>query len=516
VFLGIDCSTQSLSAILIDDRKIVYEKSLNYERTFPQYKTNHGFLRTASQVHSPPLMWIEALDRLFQDMRSEDVPLHRILAISGSAQQHGSVYLNDSFSSRLLDHTNTLKENLEHAFSRKTAPIWMDSSTTNECEEIRQALGGKQAALEMTGSDIFERFTGPQIRRFYKTEPEQYQKTTSIALVSSFMASLLSGCIAPIDFGDGSGMSLMDIRKKGWHPKAIEATAPHLLKKLPPLAESSKVIGPVNPYFVKRYALNPEALSLVWTGDNPSSLIGLGLIEEGIVGASLGTSFTYFGALKSFHVDPAGEGHLFVSPTGDYMPLNCFLNGALAIERMRKHYQIDWAEFDKAILKAKPASGILLPYFEPEIIPKVLNPSVQRIGLDEKDVPANCRSLVEGQLLSMRLHSKWMGLKPKVIYATGGVSHDGPILQILADVMNCTVYQSAVAKSTALGAALRAASGYYSSKGHPRSWKETVAGFTDPIPSSRLEPDPKNVQIYNRWIEKYAACERDYLKNLSQ
>ncbi len=135
----------------------------------------------------------------------------------------------------------------------------MDSSTAKECAEIRKKLGGIKFTASRTGSDTFERFTGPQIRKFYKTEPKAYEKTAHIALVSSFMASLLAGKIAPIDFGDGAGMNLMDIRRKNWNHDALKATAPGLTVKLPPLAASGQVIGPVSPYFVQKYGLNPEA-----------------------------------------------------------------------------------------------------------------------------------------------------------------------------------------------------------------------------------------------------------------
>ena len=50
----------------------------------------------------------------------------------------------------------------------------MDSSTAAECAEIRKKLGGIKSTASRTGSDTFERFTGPQIRKFYKTEPEAY------------------------------------------------------------------------------------------------------------------------------------------------------------------------------------------------------------------------------------------------------------------------------------------------------------------------------------------------------
>ena len=59
-------------------------------------------------------------------------------------------------------------------------------------------------------------------------------------------------------------MNLMDIRKKVWSSRTLAATAPGLQKKLPPLAAPWKVIGPVSPYFVKKYGLNPEASAIVW------------------------------------------------------------------------------------------------------------------------------------------------------------------------------------------------------------------------------------------------------------
>ncbi len=498
IFLGLDCSTQSLSAVLIDfdAKKTIYEKQLIFEKEFPQYHTKNGTLKDGHVVHSPPLMWVEALIRLFQEMGKE-ADLGSVLAVSGSAQQHGSVYLNETFPAAL----KTMR--LEHAFSRKTAPIWMDSSTSKECEEIRQAMGGLSAVIEATGSNTFERFTGPQIRKFYKTEAENYKKTHSIGLVSSFLASLMSGKPAPIDTGDGSGMNLMDIRKKEWHPKAIEATAPGLLEKLPALAPSTVVVGKINPYF-HQFGLNPNALSLVWTGDNPSSLVGLGLIEEGIIGVSLGTSFTYFGPLKHCHTDPKGEGNLFVSPTGDYMTLNCFLNGALAIQKMREMYGIDWPTFNRHLEMTPPGNNgaLLLPYFDPEIIPKVFHPKLHRLHLDEKDAPANCRALIEAQMMSMRIHAGWMKLKPKTIYATGGVSHNLPILQILADVFNCKVFRNDISKSTALGAALKAAYSYFGNK----SWKEIVEGFTDPVPGAM--PHPESAAIYDALVQKYADFEQ--------
>jgi xylulokinase len=452
-------------------------------------------------------------------MKKDGVALGEILAVSGSGQQHGSVYLNNRAAAALanLNPQKTLAENLRGVFSRPTSPIWMDSSTAAECAEIREKLGGVKATAQKTGSDAFERFTGPQIRRFYKTEPGAYAQTTGIALVSSFMASLLAGKIAPMDYGDGAGMNLMDIQKKAWHPKALEATAPNLRKKLPRLAESWHFVGSVSPYFVKKYGLNPRAQTFAWSGDNPCSVIGLGLIKSGMVAISLGTSDTYFGSMKHCQTDAHGEGHVFGSPTGDYMTLICFKNGSLAREKIRDAYGIkDWKKFGAALTATKPGGngGILLPWFEAEIVPRVNKPGIHRFDLDAKDAAANCRAIVEAQMMSMRLHSQWMKVAPDCIYATGGASDNVPLLQVMADVMNCRVLRIEVAKSAALGAALRAAHGWLVHNGQKPKWEKIVSGFTKPIPGSEIRPNPKAAKVYDRLIKKYAACEREALKKI--
>jgi len=520
LFLGLDSSTQSLSAVVIelDTRKVIYEKSLNFDQALPEYKTKNGVLHSRDPLvkHSSPLLWAAALDLIFAGMKKDRVALGDILAVSGSGQQHGSVYLNEQAPAVLagLNPQKSLVENLAGVFARKTSPIWMDSSTTAECAEIRKKLGGIKYTASRTGSDAFERFTGPQIRKFYKTEPKAYEKTAHIALVSSFMASLLAGKIAPIDFGDGAGMNLMDIRRKVWDMDALKATAPNLKKKLPLLASSGYAIGPVSAYFVQKYGLNAEALATVWTGDNPASVIGLGLIKPGQAAISLGTSDTFFGTMEKCLTDESGEGHVFGSPAGGYMTLICFKNGSLAREKIRELYKIaDWKNFGEFVASTKPGNdgGILLPWFEAEIVPRVHQPGIRRFDLDEKNAAANCRAVFEAQALSMRLHSQWMGVAPDKIFATGGASNDRALLQVLADVMNCRVLRIEVSKSAALGAALQAAYGWLTVADKNPKWDKLVAGFCQPIPGSEIRPDKKAAKIYDALLEKYAACECEAL-----
>ena len=524
LFLGLDSSTQSLSAVVIDldARKVIYEKSLSFDRSLPHYKTQNGVLPSRDPLvkHSAPLMWAEALDLLFAQMKRDGVALGKILAVSGSGQQHGSVYFNERIITALenLDSKKSLVENLHGVFACKTSPIWMDSSTAAECAEIRKKLGGIKYTASRTGSDAFERFTGPQIRKFFKTEPDAYKKTFSIALVSSFLASLLAGKIAPIDFGDGAGMNLMDIRNKVWSMEALKATAPSLKLKLPPLAPSGWVIGKVSNYFVQKFGLNPETLATTWTGDNPASVIGLGLIKPGQIAVSLGTSDTFFGTMEKCQTDENGEGHVFGSPAGGYMTLICFKNGSLAREKIRELYGIkNWDEFGKLVAQTKPGNdgGILLPWFDAEIVPRVNKPGIHRFNLDAKNAAANCRAIFEAQMMSMRLHSQWMNVSPEKIFATGGASNDVALLQVMADVMNCRVERIEIFKSAALGAALQAAHGFLIATGKNPRWEKLAAGFTSPVPGSEIRPDKKAVKIYGQLIEKYARCEDEALDELN-
>jgi xylulokinase len=515
LYLGLDSSTQSLSAVVIDlaAREVVLDTSINFDERLPQFACENGVLPSDDPqvAHSDPLLWLAALDLLLEELPDHGIDLSQITAVAGSGQQHGSVYLKENAADvlRSLDPLRALAPQLKETLSRPTAPIWMDSSTSRQCDEIEQAIGGPLEVAELTGSSCFERFTGPQIRKFHQTEGERYEQTAVIHLVSSFMASVLAGRHAPIDHGDAAGMNLMDIRKKEWSPRMLEATAHGLAEKLPPLAPSDTVIGSISPYFVEKYGFAPTCQAAAWSGDNPNSLIGVGLIQPGKVCISLGTSDTYFGFMPEPHISTEGEGHVFGSPTGDYMSLICFLNGSLSREKVREACGYSWDEFSEALRNTEPGNGgrVMLPYFAPEIVPTVLEPEVHRFWLDEGDAAANCRAVVEAQMASMAIHSRWMEVETRTIYATGGASANREILEIMANVHDADVYQFETGNSAALGAALRAAHAERKARGEEMPWDQVVAGFTDTVEESRVQPDPEAVEVYREFCALYKACE---------
>jgi len=523
LYLGLDSSTQSLTAIVLDvdggRTEVVFESSLQFDEALPQYGTRHGVLPRSDPAVavSSPLLWADALDVMMARIAAGGLDLRRLEAIAGSAQQHGSVYLNAGAASLLaqLDPGRRPSAQLASALSRLVAPIWMDSSTSAECTEIAAAVGGSTTLAEHTGSRAFERFTGPQVRKFFKTDPAAYAATARIHLVSSFLASLLAGHDAPIDPGDASGTNLMDLAEAKWWPAALEATAPLLGSKLPRIAPSWTIAGTLSPYWQRRHRL-PAARVVSWSGDNPCSLIGTGLVREGVAAISLGTSDTIFGLMHAPRIDRTLTGHVFGAPTGDYMGLTCFTNGSLARERVRDMFGLTWSGFSQVLAATPPGNHgrVLLPWFDPEITPPVLTAGVRRYGLAEDDGPGHVRGVVEGQMLSIARHSRWMGVAFNEIRATGGAAANRAILQVMADVFGADVQRFAVGNSACLGAALRARHAHAVAAGDDVSWDDIVR---DVVPTAdRVKPDPSRHAIYQELMQVHAACEADAVDQVNR
>jgi xylulokinase len=365
----------------------------------------------------------------------------------------------------------------------------------------------------LTGSRAFERFSGPQIRKFFEEQPAAYAATARIHLVSSFLASLLAGRHAPIDPGDGAGMNLMDVRALRWSAAALDATAPGLAAKLPPIAPSWSDVGPLAPYWRARYGF-PAARTIAWSGDNPCSLVGTGIVTEDTLGVSLGTSDTVFGWTPEPRVSHGGGAHVFGSPAGGYMRLVCFRNGSLARERIRETFGLDWTAFSEA-LRDTPAGnrgGLLLPWFEPEITPRVERAGARRVDLDPADAPANVRGVVEAQMMAMANH--WTtpgGRRLRRIRATGGASANREILQVMADVFGADVYQLEVGNSAALGAALRAWHADRAAANDPIGWDDVLKRLVEPVASSRLRSRPDAHARYEGLMREHAAREAEAL-----
>ena len=157
MFIGVDCSTQSVKLQLIDERQNkVHEVVVEYDKELPHYATVNGVIRhvrpttTADNIEhisTPTLLFVEALEVAMAKLAQAGANLSRVKAISGSGQQHGSVWWRTGSSQTLAKlHKSTapgaapLVDLFKDSFALPLSPIWMDNSTSVECEEITAGL----------------------------------------------------------------------------------------------------------------------------------------------------------------------------------------------------------------------------------------------------------------------------------------------------------------------------------------------------------------------------------------
>lgn len=534
LFLGLDLSTQQLKALLIDETAaVVHNFAVEYDKDLPHYGTTNGAVHgpTDGQVTSPVAMWVEALDLILQRMRDAGIDFSRIRAVSGAGQQHGSVYWSSSAADALvsLDPSKSLLSQLNpNAFSIHDSPIWQDSSTTLECRELEQAIGGPQALADLTGSRAYERFTGTQIKKIRKERPGDYEATSRISLVSSFLPSLFLGVIAPIEASDASGMNLMDVASCRWDESLLrECGGPDLREKIgPEPVLGGVVLGKVASWWVDRWGFEPDCLVTSFTGDNPATMVALSTPGDAVL--SLGTSTTFLLAISPSNTPPARftTSHLLAHPTSAdaYIAMLCYKNGALAREKVRNEYAGgDWARFNEMATATPPGNngfwGLYFPL--PEIIPPNVVGNFYFETQDGTATPtqvralpemAHPRAILESQLLSIRarvtaiLHQDAPRLRRLVL--TGGASTNPTIRQLSADLFGIPAYVAEdTSEAAATGGALLAQYAWWKNKGRTLDSFEKMRGGDAERMKLVAVPDEKIAKAYDRLVETYSLCE---------
>eukprot|EP00050_Salpingoeca_kvevrii_P002348 m.191190 g.191190 ORF g.191190 m.191190 type:complete len:540 (-) comp10591_c2_seq9:3662-5281(-) len=519
LFLGLDASTQRLKMLAVDNTlRVSHDSSIGFDADLPRFGTKDGVLRDDTTVTTPSSMLVAALDLLFGRLKEQNFPFDKVGAISGSGQQHGSVFWRKGAQTKLanLNPEQTLEAQLGSSFSFPNGPIWMDSSTTVQCRALEKAAGSAQRLADITGSRAFERFTASQIMKRAQQNTAQLSETERISLVSSMMCSLLLGDYASIDLSDGSGMNLLDINSQDWDDHLLEATAPGLRKLLGEAQPSHTVAGTISPYFVERYGFSPDCKIVLWSGDNPNSVAGLGIHDQGDVGISLGTSDTLFSITPAKDSKPGLEGHFFVSPVdpASHMAMLCYKNGSLTRQKIAAAVgDGTWETFNKLVGKTKPGNkGKIGFYFiEPEIVPHIAKPGVHRFDADGHAVDTftkeeEARAVLEGQMLSLRLHSLNMGIKPKAVLVTGGASQNPAILKVIADVFGVPVKTADQPNSAPLGAALRAIQGFVSHEQKEFMPFELIASR---LPANDVAATPSSDahDVYTGMLDRYRELE---------
>uniref|UniRef100_A0A8C1WBT2 Xylulose kinase n=1 Tax=Cyprinus carpio TaxID=7962 RepID=A0A8C1WBT2_CYPCA len=468
----------NLKVIAVDGNlEVIVQSSVQFDSELPEFRTRGGVHIHDDKltVTSPALMFVK---------------------------QHGSVFWRKGARQTLnhLDPQKHLHLQLQECFALQDCPVWMDSSTSDQCQFLEAAVGGAQRLADITGSRAYEVRLTPKTPEISQYLHSSKFRASRISLISSFASSLFLGDYAPIDFSDGSGMNLMDIFERRWSQVCLDAAAPQLAERLGDLMPSAAVLGCVSLYYTERFGFAPSCKVVAFTGDNPGSLAGMRL-QEGDLAVSLGTSDTVFLWIRDPR--PSTEGHIFCNPVdcGAYMALICFKNGSFPRERIRDECAGgSWERFSGA-LRSTPMGnhGNLGMYFDVmEITPPAagvhrFNAEGQRVSWFEQDV--EIRALLEGQFLAKRVHAEKLGYK--IRDAVVMLSDDEACLQVLSDVFNAPVYTIDVTDSACLGCAYRALHALEAGTG--ASFTEMLRNAPEPQLAARPTPGAQEVQTHTHF-----------------
>jgi xylulokinase len=434
--IGIDLGTQHLKAVFYDfeSKKVVAAESAALEI----FQDSHG---VAEQRTS---WWLDALREAIAKV-SADIR-RTAVSIGVSGQQHGFVAVDDK--------------------GEVIAPVklWCDTSTSIECDEIMDALGGADACLEKLGNRILPGYTASKILALRKARPEVYAQLDCILLPHDYMNFYLTDkrCM---EMGDASGTGCLDVRTRTWSEELLRAIDPDrdLLDCLPTPSCRNEQIGVLKDTTAEELGLPPGIPVAAGGGDNMMAAIGTGNVRAGKITMSLGTSGTVYAFSDSPVVDPKGTIAAFCSSTDGWLPLLCTMNCTVATELMRGMFGTDIATFEAQITAAQKGSGgvLTLPFFNGERTPNLPNARACIVGLTSCNMTSGnlLRSAVEGATFALRFgidELKSLGIGASEIILTGGGAGSAEWRQLVADICGAPVTVLEQREGAAFGAALQA------------------------------------------------------------
>ncbi len=526
--IGLELSTQSAKSLVleIESGRVAHLASHEYDACFPEYETEGGALVSTDKDvrHTSPFMLIQALDLVFRQLQQDGLDLASVRAVKVDGMQHCTVYANHQFAEALrkLNPEEDLLAAIRHTVSRKTSPIWEDRSPTRETAYLTESLLDRGGIEILTGNRAELRFPAAQILKWGKEHPEELEETAHVLVLSAFMTSILSGRVAAVDTGDGWGTNLnhTDIRNPGWSAPVLESMnrffldrhiRTDLTAKIGAMDHYDAPAGTVHPYFTQKYGVNPSAIVLTGTGDNPATLLGCG--GETVI--SLGSSYTVNGMSRKVTPSLKGEYNIFGYIPGTTMALSVFTNGSKLHDHFLRHYLLhgtddeittaDWEAYVQAggPFQLNEDERLMLPYRQAESVP--LRPSgIVRQGFDEADTKTNIRALSVSQVLSLRLHSSHL-TDPTSICVVGGGAKSPLLMQLIADVFRAEAYNIRHADFAApLGCAVSAARQVLDI-----SYEDAARRYVQKDEGSVRSPNPDAPPTVHRLLDRYRILEEE-------
>jgi xylulokinase len=436
--LGVDSGTQSTKVLAVNmrDGSVVGQASRAYG-LIP------GLPPGAKEQH--PRTWrAAAVSAIKEALKNARASAGEVRAIGVSGQQHGFVPLD------------------KKGDVIRPAKLWCDTSTTAECDQITNKLGGLAAAIDEIGNAVAPGFTASKILWLKRHEPQNFARLATVLLPHDYLNFWLTGNKV-MEYGDASGTALLDVRKRRWSQAVLGAIDSGLSAALPPLIASDQPAGHLQDSTAAELGLDPQVLVSAGGGDNMMGAIGTGNTAAGVVTASFGTSGTIYACSERPVIDSRGEIAAFCDSTNRWLPLLCTMNVTGATEMVRADFGMSHEQFEREASKAPPGSGglLLLPYLEGERTPNVPHGSGVWFGVNQKNfaAPHFARAAMEGVTLGMNYGLRrlcQLGIKPRQIRVTGGGARSKLWRQIMADVFDAEIVTIKITEGAAYGAALQA------------------------------------------------------------
>jgi xylulokinase len=375
MYLGLDCGTSGLKALLTDERGAPVASA---QRAYSPDRPRPGW------SEQDPDVWAAALAGAVADIKnSAGKALGALRGIGFSGQMHGAV---------LLDGAMT---------PVRPAILHNDARADREAQELAADHPG---LARVVGVKPMPGFTGPKLKWIARHEPDSRRRTVWILSPKDYLRLKLGGELAS-DMSDAAGTWLLDEAARAWSEEALlaceadPAWAPRLI-------EGSAAAGRIGPKAADELGLPRGVVLAAGGGDAAVGAIGLGAIAPGEAFISLGTATQLIVATDRYLAAPEKLVHSFAHALPNrWYAMAAMLNGAgaLAFAGRLLGAPPDTLEREAAGDYHGPGALLFLPYLSGERTP--LDDAHARgvlFGLSETSSRADvARAVMEGVALTL-------------------------------------------------------------------------------------------------------------------
>lgn len=466
--LGIDIGTSSTKAVLCDSAgRILASASSGHELLTP----HPGW-----SEQDPEGWWRAAASAVRSVLECAGASGESVAGVGLSGQMHGSVLLG----------AGSIAGDGSEAAALRPALLWNDQRTGAQCAAIEAAAGGRRAMVEAVGNAALTGFTLPKLLWVREREPEVWSRVAAWCLPKDYVRLRLTGELAT-DVGDAAGTLLFDVDRRGWSGRAHQMVGldPALS---PRVLESCALAGRVTAFGAMATGLRVGTPVVAGSGDNQCGAIGAGVVEPGLVLATLGTSGVVYAHCPTARKDlgghgggdgggdgsPAGRVHTMCAADGTgeapghWSLTGCTLCAAGSLQWLHDALFPD-VGYERLLAEAEgvgPGAGglVFLPQLTGERCPYP-DPLARGgfIGLTSRHTRGHLvRAVVEGVTLTMRQILdifRGLGVEASRVRLGGGGAKTAFWRQLQADIYGAPVELPNTEEGPAFGAALMAGVG---------------------------------------------------------